>query len=113
TLPCRATARACWDAGRSAGLALLADLGRLAAQVAQVVELGTADVAPGGNLDLVDDRAVHRERTLDADPEADLADREGLADAGALAANHHALEDLDSRTRSEERRAGKGGRRRW
>ena len=38
---------------------------------------------------------VHREGALDADAEADLADGEGLAEAGALAADDRALEDLD------------------
>src|SRR4029078_13048695 len=41
---------------------------------------------------------VHREGALDADTEADLADREGLADAVALDADDRALEDLDART---------------
>src|SRR5215207_7935268 len=74
---------------------LLLDLGGLAAQLAQVVELGAADVAAGGDLDLLDDRGVHREGALDADTEADLADGEGLPDAAALAADDHALEELD------------------
>ena len=46
---------------RSVGVALFLDLGCLAAQPAQVVELGPADVAAAVDLDLVDDRAVHRE----------------------------------------------------
>jgi len=37
-------------------LAPFLDLGRLAAQVAQVIELRPADVATGGDLDLLDDR---------------------------------------------------------
>ena len=83
------------SAGRR-GVALLLDLGLLAAQVAQVVELGAADVAAGDDLDLVDDRGVQREGALDADAEGDLADREGAADAGALDADADALEDLDA-----------------
>src|SRR5690242_2385703 len=77
-------------------LALLLDLGRLAAQVTQVVELRSADVTARDDLDLGDDRRVHREGALDTDAEADLADREGLPDAAALPADHHALEDLDA-----------------
>ena len=37
---------------------------------------------------------MHRERALDADPEGDLADREGLAEAAVLATDHDALEHL-------------------
>src|SRR3954469_6687307 len=78
-------------------LALLLDLGGLAAQLAEVVQLRPADVAAGDDLDLLDDRGVHREGPLDAHAEAHLAHGEGLADAAALAADHHALEDLDAR----------------
>src|SRR3954467_4369352 len=78
-------------------VALLLDLGGLAAQLAEVVQLGAADVTAGHDLDLLDDRGVHREGALDADAEADLADGEGLADAAALTADDDALEDLDAR----------------
>src|SRR5688572_23839449 len=82
--------------GGSAGGALLLDLGLLAAQLAQVVELRAAHVTAGDDLDVVDDRRVHREGALDADLEADLADGEGLAHALAGAADDDALEDLDA-----------------
>src|SRR5690606_25974026 len=81
----------------SAVLALLADAGLLAGQTAQVVDLGATHVTARDDLDLVDDRRVHGEHALDAHLEADLADREGLAHAVALAAEHDALEDLDAR----------------
>src|SRR6202521_87929 len=74
---------------------LLLDLGRLSDPIPQVIELRSADVAAGGDLDLRDDRRVERDAPLAADPEADLADGEGLADPAALAADHDALEDLD------------------
>src|SRR5688572_18173848 len=77
------------------GLALLLDLGGLAAQVAQVVELRAAHVTAGDDLDLVDDRRVEREGPLDTDAEGDLADGEGAADAAAVDADHDTLEDLD------------------
>src|SRR5690606_9209294 len=80
-------------AGRSAALA---NAGGLTAQVAQVVELGTADPAAGGDLDLLEHRAVHREGPLHSDGVADLADGEGLADSRPLPPDHHALEDLDT-----------------
>ena len=72
----------------------LADARPLADAAAQVVELGAPDVAAGGDLDPLDLRRVHRERALHADAERRLADREGLADALALALDHHAFEDL-------------------
>src|SRR5215218_1513059 len=77
------------------GAALLLDLRGPAGPIAQVVELGPADVAPGDQLDLGDAGRVHREGPLDADAERDLADGEGLAQAAALAAQDEALEDLD------------------
>src|SRR6266851_1605564 len=77
--------------------AALLDPGCLAAQVAQVVELGPADLSVRDDLDLVDRRAVHREGALHADAVADLAHSERLAHAAALAADDHALEDLDPR----------------
>src|SRR6478609_3980664 len=84
----------------NSAVALLLDLGLLATEVAQVVELRTADVTTGHDLDVVDDRAVHGERALHADLEADLADREGLAHTVARAADDDALEDLDARARA-------------
>src|SRR5213082_2561470 len=75
-------------------LAALLDLRRLAAQIAQVVQLRAADVAALEDLDLRDVRRVDREGALDADAEGDLPDGERLADAAVLAADHHALEDL-------------------
>src|SRR3984957_4001231 len=76
-------------------LAALLDPCCLAPQRAQVVQLGPANVSPGHDLDLLDGRGVHRESTLDADAIADLADRERLAGAPALAADHDALDVLD------------------
>src|SRR4029077_21048404 len=87
------------SAGRNS-LALLLDLGGLAAKGAQVVELGATDVTAGHDLDLVDDRGVHGERALDTDAEADLANGEGLPDAIALTADDDALEDLHAGTRA-------------
>src|SRR4051812_830821 len=83
-----------------AQVAALADAGALADAAAQVVELGPADVAAGGHLDLLDLRRVHREGALDADAEALLAHGEGLADPVALALDDDALEDLRTATRA-------------
>src|SRR5690606_36382839 len=78
------------------GLATLADLGGLAAAAAQVVQLRAAHVTAGDDLDVVDRGRVEREGPLDTDPEGHLADGEGLTHAGALAADHDALEHLDT-----------------
>src|SRR5450759_1477855 len=97
------SAGACESAVASAGarhVALLLDLGSLAAQVAQVVQLGAPDVTAGHNLDLLDDRAVQREGALDADAEAHLANRVRLADTAAVATDDNALEHLDAGTRA-------------
>src|SRR5215468_8217413 len=87
------------SASSSAGdrLPLLLDLGGLAPQVSQVVELGSAYIAPGNDFDLVDDRRVYRERAFDANPETDLAHGERFAQTATLAADHDSLEDLDTR----------------
>src|SRR6187200_2890342 len=82
---------------RGLRVALLLDLRLLAAQLAQVVELGATHVTAGDELDVVDDRRVHREEALDAHLEAHLADRESLAHALAGACDDDALEDLDTR----------------
>src|SRR4051794_28604526 len=83
-----------------AGRALLLDLRGLPAEITQVVQLRPTDIAHAVELDLADDRRVHRERALDADAEAHLADGEGLAHARALAADHDALEDLQALARA-------------
>ena len=52
---------------RDSAVALLLDLGLLATQVAQVIELGATNVAAGDDLDVVDHWGVHRKGALDAD----------------------------------------------
>jgi len=54
----------------------LADTSSLAPQLAQVVQLGPADMATGDYLDLLDNRGVDREDPLNADVVGNLADRE-------------------------------------
>ena len=80
------------------GVALLFDLRLLATQVAQVVKLGATNVTAGDELNVVDDRRVHGERTLNSDLEANLADGERLANALTRAADNDTLENLDTRT---------------
>src|SRR6185503_14930554 len=74
--------------------AALAHAGGATDAATEVVELGAPHVAAGRDLDLLDLRRVDGERSLHADAEGKLADREGLADTVALAADHNALEDL-------------------
>src|SRR5258708_24968480 len=78
------------------GLDVLGDAARLAAQIAQVIELGAAHDAFAHDLDLPDARAVEREHALDALAEADLAHRERGVHAGVLAADAEALIDLEA-----------------
>src|SRR4051794_20103091 len=82
----------------SAGLlfAALFDLGLLAAELAEVVELRPADVAASDDLDAIQRRAVDRVGPLDADTEAHLPYGECLAQPGTMASDDHALEDLDT-----------------
>src|ERR1700720_2484125 len=81
---------------RSLLVAPLLDAGRLAAQRAQVVELGAPHLAAPDHLDAAERRRVQREDPFDADAARDLAHGEGLAGAAAAPADHHALEDLDA-----------------
>ena len=75
-------------------LATLLDASLLTAQIAQVVQLRTANAATAGDLDGLQVRGVNREGTLNADTEGDLTDGEGLTDAGTLTTDADALEQL-------------------
>src|SRR6476469_1204850 len=70
--------------------------GRLAFQIAQVVELRPADLGRPHHLDLLNRRRVQRKNALDTLPEGDLPDREGGARAAAMQADDDALEDLNA-----------------
>src|SRR3954468_10985196 len=74
----------------------LADAGGLAAQGAQVVQLGAAHPALAHHLDALQHGRMQREGTLHADAARDLADLEGLAHTAVLAADADALEGLDT-----------------
>src|SRR4029453_5708076 len=84
------------DAFPILGLGVLGDAARLAAQVAQVVELGAAHDALADDLDLPDARAVEREHALHTLAEGDFAHRERGVHAGVLAADAQALIDLQA-----------------
>src|SRR5271157_2388982 len=74
----------------------LAQARRFALQAAQVVQLGAAHAAGAHDVDMVDHRSVQRENALDAGAEAGLANGDGLAHAGVIAADHGALEGLQA-----------------
>src|SRR5471030_2791456 len=76
------------------GVGVLGDAARLAAQVAQVIELGAAHDALTDDLDFPDARAIEREHALHAFAEADLAHRERGVHAGILARDAQAFIDL-------------------
>src|SRR2546427_1125003 len=90
-------ARSRWSEGRrgiGSALALLPDARGLAAQRAQIVELGAADAAAAHQLERGDRWAVDRGHALDADARRDLPDREVLADPAAALGDDEALEGL-------------------
>src|SRR5262249_48080649 len=74
----------------------LDDAGALAAQAAQVIELGPAHFAAAHHLDRVDHRRIQREHALDALAVRNLAHGEILVEARAGAADADALIGLDA-----------------
>ena len=90
--------------------AALGDTGALAAEFAQIVQLGATDAAKALHFDLGDAGAMERENALDADAVADLADGVAFADAAVLAGDDDALKSLktftETRTVSPARKAG-------
>jgi hypothetical protein len=77
-------------------VALLLDLRLLAAKATEVVQLGATNSTAADDLDVVNDRGVHGEGTLNANLKADLTNAERLADAFTGAADDNTLEDLDA-----------------
>ena len=70
--------------------------GGLAAQLAQIVELGAANAAGAQHFNLIDHRRVHRKNSFHAMAERNLPDGEGGMVAGAALSDHGTFEDLDS-----------------
>src|ERR1700687_4921878 len=81
----------------AAVLLALADAGRLAAQAAQVIELGAPDLAAPHHLDRVDHRRIERKHALDAFAIRDFPHGEAFAQAAAGSADAHALIGLHAR----------------
>ena len=83
----------------AASLHLLLDAlnaGGLAAERAEVVELGAADASLVNDFNQADRRGMRRENALDADAEADAANREARPRVRAALLDDHALELLDA-----------------
>src|SRR5437773_8523787 len=68
----------------------------LSLAIPQIVELRPSHLAPTHDLDLADDRRVHRKDPPDADAVGAFPDGEGAAGAAPLHGDHHAAEDLDA-----------------
>src|ERR1700726_1116240 len=84
--------------GLRAGRLLLDDTGRLAAEIAQVIKLGAANLAAAHQLDRVDHRRHHREYPFHAFAVGDLANREALVEPAAGTPDANALIGLHART---------------
>src|SRR4029450_670090 len=80
----------------AAVILLLRDARGFAAAAAQVIELGAPDLAAAHDLDGVDHRGIEREDALHALAVGNLAHGEILVEAGAGAADAHALIALDA-----------------
>src|SRR4051812_28230432 len=76
------------------GARLLADASRFARAIAQVIELGAANLAFALHLDRGDERRVSLERALHALAGGNLAHDEGGVEAAVALCDHHALEGL-------------------
>ena len=72
------------------------NLGCLATQIAQVVQLRAANITSTGNLDLLDDRSVQWKRALNANTIGDLANSKGLTDARSGSGDDDSLEHLNT-----------------
>src|SRR5262245_18052663 len=75
---------------------LLRDARGFAAAAAQVIELGAADLAAADDFDGVDHGRIERKNALHALAVGNLAHGEILVEAGAGAADAHALITLDA-----------------
>src|ERR1700733_3119656 len=74
----------------------LGDPGRLAAAIAQVIELGAPDLAPPEHLNRIDHRRIDRKDPLDALAVGNLAHREVLVEAVAAPRDADAFVGLDA-----------------
>src|ERR1700722_16989848 len=77
-------------------VAALGDARRLAAAIAQGIELGAAHLAAAQHLHRVDHRRIDREDALDALAIGNLTHREALVEAAAAARDAHAFVGLNA-----------------
>src|SRR5438132_3924118 len=75
---------------------LLTDARSLAAQPAQVIELGATNTTALDHVYVINDGRVQGEDSLNPDAEAGLAHGNGLARAAMLAGNNNTLERLQA-----------------
>ena len=68
----------------------------LAPQIAKVIKLRTAHFAAANDVDVVDDRGMEREYSLNADAEAYLSNRDRFAGSAVFAGDHDAFKDLQA-----------------
>src|SRR6202790_1344411 len=85
------------DRGGLGALRLLDDTGRLAAQIAQVIQLGAAHLAAAHHRDRVDHRRHHGENAFHAFAVGNLAHREALIEPAAGTADADAFIGLHAR----------------
>ena len=74
-------------AGLMGACVALADSGRLATQLAQVIKLRPSDSATLHHVNVVHNGGVQREDSFNADTKTGLANRDGLASSTVLACN--------------------------
>ena len=70
------------------------DLGSLALQIAQVVQLGTTHLTTTDHFDVINAGAVQRESTLNADAVRNTANGERFTDAAITLSHHSAFKSL-------------------
>src|SRR5580658_5497088 len=77
-------------------LIALAQARRFALQAAEVIKLRSANAPAAHEVNVVNYRRLHRKDTLNAVPEADLPNGNGLAHSRVLARNHSAFKSLQA-----------------
>ena len=82
--------------GRCPRLLAFSQTGGLALQAAQVIQLGPAHLARAHHVDVIDHLRMDREDALHSLAEADLANRDGLAQAGIVAGDQRSFESLEA-----------------
>lgn len=84
------------DESENLRVALLANLCRLTAKLAKVVQLGAANISAANELDVVDDGRVNGELSLNSNLERHLTNAECFANSVTGARNDDTLEYLNT-----------------